>query len=163
MPAYLQGLKSTLDRLMVALEEIDPAVLRASTLKGLPVDKGTRGRGPSPGRRPSYSVTTPDRKTRPTAAGSSPGQPPRAGSPLVMEQGPAGETSGKPDGVPDSIPEQDGEGGMPPAPQVEGNTIDDEHFFPDLPDLLNQASERLNKVLLVSLPEEPETAGEQRS
>lgn len=50
-----------------------------------------------------------------------------------------------------------------PRAQAEGNTIDDEHFFPDMPDLLGQVAERLNKVLVLGAELDAEEAGESRA
>mmetsp|Transcript_13769 Transcript_13769/g.29648 ORF Transcript_13769/g.29648 Transcript_13769/m.29648 type:complete len:722 (-) Transcript_13769:508-2673(-) len=148
-----QGLKSLLERLMVALEEVPPDTFRTTHLKGLPVERHQRGAGRgSPARRTSYMVATPDRKNRTT---------PRAASPSMQDKGLLGSTTGDGEGMPEPIHEGESgaepgtPSGLPPLPSAspipthEGNTIDDEQFFPELPEMLNSLADRLNKVLLV--------------
>ncbi|KXZ50885.1 hypothetical protein GPECTOR_14g134 [Gonium pectorale] len=152
-----QGLRSLLERLMIALEEIHPDQLRASQLKGGHDAKGHyrggAGRGGAGvGARRSSAVHTPDRKTR-AAAGATAS---RSGSPAV----PHGTSSelvkpGSPLHEPGVEGLGEGEGadlldGEPQSPVAgEGNTIDDEHFFPELPELLNSVTDRLNRVLML--------------
>ena len=66
---FSQGVKSLMERLMVALEEVPPDTFRASLLKGLPAEKRSSthsahppGGRASPARRSGQ--TPPDRKAR---------------------------------------------------------------------------------------------------
>ncbi|GIL76072.1 hypothetical protein Vretimale_5681 [Volvox reticuliferus] len=169
-----QGLRSLLERLMIALEEIHPDQLRASHLKGAGNDGkggGYRGKGGaaagatgaggggaaaavSTGGRRQSSVHTPDRKTR--APGSRSGSPPvplhstgelgavKPSSPLHTLG--AGDTS---EPIPEGAADELGDPELSSPLGVEGNTIDDEHFFPELPDLLGSVTDRLNRVLVL--------------
>ncbi|EFJ49199.1 hypothetical protein VOLCADRAFT_104414 [Volvox carteri f. nagariensis] len=158
-----QGLRSLLERLMIALEEIHPDQLRASQLKGAGHDGkggGYRGKGAiaggagatASGRRQS-AVHTPDRKTRaPGSRSSSPPVPPHSTGELgaVKPSSPLhtlgpGESEPIPEGAADEL----GDPELSSPLGVEGNTIDDDHFFPELPDLLTSVTERLNRVLVL--------------
>ncbi|MEW5300191.1 MAG: hypothetical protein WDW36_003138 [Sanguina aurantia] len=163
-----QGLKSLLVRLMIALEEVEPSAMRGTTSKSLGDTRSSRGvaatgrtspsrhNGPNtPGATSTASGSggvpplpggTPDRKTRVT---------PRAQSPSLGPDGHGahGAKPPTPDPFapqpPTSVPEE-----PPPPPHTPHDpgvpaqhTIDDESFFPDLPDLLNNVGERLSRVL----------------
>ncbi|GFR48576.1 hypothetical protein Agub_g10479 [Astrephomene gubernaculifera] len=166
-----QGLRSLLERLMIALEEIHPDQLRASQLKGGHDGKGHyrgggRGAaggaaGAAGGRRPSAHVHTPERKTRggPGSRAQSPPLPPgdlvKPSSPLHVV--PPGDTGGIPEGAVEEL----GDTELASPIGAEGNTIDDEHFFPELPELLNSVTERLNRVALLGAEMDEEHAAEE--
>ncbi|GLC33234.1 hypothetical protein PLESTF_000156500 [Pleodorina starrii] len=168
-----QGLRSLLERLMIALEEIHPDQLRASHLKGAGHDgkaggyRGGRGAGGAAaaaggaagavgtgGRRQS-AVHTPDRKARGTGAGSragSPPVPPHSSGELgaVKPSSPSLHAGSDPsEAIPEGAADELGDPELTSPMGVEGNTIDDEHFFPELPDLLNSVTDRLNRVLVL--------------
>lgn len=131
-----QGLKSTLERLMIALEEVAPETLRNSSK--LPLDKPKRNAGAEKGTaKRGQSIATPDRKSRNTPPGKEkPSTPSLAEMPQIAE---ASEMGG----------EGEGEGEDP----QEKYTIEDELFFPELPDLLLSVAERLNKLVMTGMDE----------
>jgi hypothetical protein len=147
---------------MVALEEVHPDQLRANQLKGFSEAGKGKAKGSGQPRRPSAQVHTPDRAKR---------QPSRSASPAL----PLSPDGHKPQTPPHDGGAQDGLGDADTAGDdaigagycatygslaADGNTIDDEHFFPDLPDLLSHVAERLNKVMVLGAELEAEDAGE---
>ncbi len=169
-----QGLKSLLERLMIALEEIHPEQLRASQLRGGHHGnhghghfRGGKGAGAGVGsarRGGSAQVPphTPDRVRRSAGAASALGLGSRSQSPMMVPPSPGGGekpssplhgTSPGPgdaglgeSGMPEGAGEELEESGIPSPLAGEGNTIDDEHFFPELPELLTSVTERLNRI-----------------
>ncbi|PNH05351.1 hypothetical protein TSOC_008393 [Tetrabaena socialis] len=169
-----QGLRSLLERLMIALEEIHPEQLRASQLKGGGHDgrgghfrgggggtSGTGNKNNSAGmRRPSAQVHTPDRKVRGGVAQGAVGS--RSQSPAMAPHSPGAELGGKPpsplhvagtegaqEPIPEGVAEETGEVELASPMGAEGNTIDDDHFFPELPELLHSVTDRLNRVTVL--------------
>ncbi|KAG2493525.1 hypothetical protein HYH03_008339 [Edaphochlamys debaryana] len=164
-----QGLRSLLERLMIALEEIHPDQLRVSQLKGGAGHEGKGGHyraggkgGSAAARRSSAHVHTPERKTRgPPGASSS-----RSQSPMIPPHSPAGgdkpssplhpASAGDMGGgsIPEGGAEEFGDGTEMASPMggmyADGNTIDDENFFPELPDLLHSVTDRLNRVMVLA-------------
>jgi hypothetical protein len=155
---------------MVALEEVPLDAFRTTNLKGLPMEKPRGGGRASPTRRTSYMVSTPDRKSRTTPRSASPSMMMNSGGlnasgigegllgDGAIAQGaiPEGATGMEEDGMeggagPSGAPRSPGPG-TPPAIVLPGdcNTIDDEQFFPELPEMLNGLAERLSKVRLGS-------------
>lgn len=155
-----QGLKGLLERLMVALEEVHPDQLRANQLKGFSEAGKGKAKGSGQPRRPSAQVHTPDRAKRQPSRSASPALPPSPDGhkPQTPLDGAAQ------DGLGDADAAGDDAGGMglgygaAYSLAVDGNTIDDEHFFPDLPDLLTHVAERLNKVMVLGAELEAEDA-----
>eukprot|EP00798_Chlamydomonas_sp_ICE-L_P004200 gene4200-14305_t len=160
-----QGLKSLVERLMVALEEVPADTYRTNQLKGMPNDKnrgGAAARAVSPARRSSAVVATPDRKSRTPRTSTTP--LPKDGAEGGTAAGDTGGDGDKPgeDGAghmaADAIPAGDtatsAGASMVPEPSksvlTEGNTIDDEQFFPELPEMLSGLTDRLAKVMLLS-------------
>ena len=153
---------------MVALEEVPLDAFRTTNLKGLPMEKARGGGGrASPTRRTSYMVSTPDRKTRTTPRSNSPAMMMNSGGLNASSTGEGlfGEGAAAREPIPEGATgmEDDMEGdagpsitprspgpGTPPTIIVPGdsNTIDDEQFFPELPEMLNGLAERLSKVCL---------------
>lgn len=154
---------------MIALEEVEPSVMRSTTGKGLGDTRTSRGiatgrtspsrhnmpNPPSGGGAPTASGSvpplsggTPDRKTRIT---------PRAQSPSLGGDSSHGGHGAKPPTPdpfapanplnPNSVQEDPSPSPHTPHDGGAQHTIDDESFFPDLPDLLNNVGERLSKVL----------------
>eukprot|EP00798_Chlamydomonas_sp_ICE-L_P014198 gene14198-20168_t len=145
----LKGLKSMLERLMIALEEITPEALRSTNLKSTPNQRGGRGQS---AKHSSYQVTTPDKKTRTPATS----RPPTSSASQVggeVQTTPASEVEATPaEAVADHGPEAAADPSAQGFPIVEGNTIDDEQFFPELPEMLNGLTDRLGKIQLLSHP-----------
>lgn len=127
-----QGLKSTLERLMVALEEVAPGTLRSGNKTGLDKSKRT---GDKTSKRSSSALATPDRKSRATPPGKDKPSTPNLEMPQIAEVEA---------GLDGEVPEEEAR---------ELNTIDDEQFFPDLPELLLSVSERLNKLVMTGMDE----------
>lgn len=147
-----QGLKSLLERCMIALEEVHPDQLRASHLKGLSEAKPYKARS-GPARRPSSLVQTPDRR-RTTPRSQSPGVP------LTPDGKPSSPPTGADGLMGETIHEGHGVEGDEVAAAVAGNTLEDEHFFPELPDLLHSAFERLKKIMIIVSEEQGGVDGE---
>ncbi|KAG2438191.1 hypothetical protein HXX76_005797 [Chlamydomonas incerta] len=164
-----QGLRSLQERLMIALEEIHPDQLRASQMKG-GHDAKARGKGAASAgaRRGSAHAHTPDRSKRGPAGGS------RSQSPSLMPHSPAGDKPSSPlhgtsppehghEPIPEGAEELAGEAELALPLGPDGNTIEDEHFFPELPELLTSVTDRLNRVLVLAAEldaQEPAGAGE---
>ena len=153
----LKGIRSLVERLMVALEEVPRDTFRNSLIfKGPATDKPrttVAGGAPtgrqSPGRR---NAATPDRGKRAPSATlrtQSPGSV--AGSAAAFDRDGAvlGSAPTTPSGAPAisgldaSTTGVDGLHGGLPGPS---NTIDDEAFFPEMPELLSGLADRLGKV-----------------
>ena len=136
------GIKSLVDRLMLALGEITPESLRSTHL----AVTQTRAGRVSPavgGGRVGSKLYTPDKKTRATVA-TPPKGGPRVSSPSMSQHHPdrpgSVGKSHEPSGVDESLfPPTIAEGGS--------NTIDDDQFFPQVPQLLVGLSDRLDRVL----------------
>ena len=152
-----------MERLMVALEEVPPDMFRTSLLRGLPQQARAAGGRSSPSRRSGVLPgTPPDRKSRVGLAAAQ-----RAPSPLggaassslsnaasgVLSEAAAAapaDTDGGAAGGPALVPEPTAmppSSASPPPPPLTTNSINDERFFPDLPDMILGLAERLSKVI----------------
>jgi len=154
-----QGLRSLLERLMIALEEVPPDTFKASHHKGLLMEKSRPTGRSSPAR---LNRGTPENKLRrPQSRSASPALAAplteSSSAALAAERSEAGATadvaSTPADGAAAdramSSSESDAlASAMLPAHPAAGNTIDDEAFFPELNELLSGLSDRLSKVMV---------------
>eukprot|EP00798_Chlamydomonas_sp_ICE-L_P002954 gene2954-12960_t len=152
-----QGLNSIVERLMIALDEVPVDAFRTGGggqsgghLKGLPVEKQ---RAQS---RSSYRVGTPERKaTLATPRQSASPNPPAEGVSAYLA-----EANTLPEASPTeaeaselaaarSAPETSTAASALHMPAA-GNTIEDDQFFPELPEMFSGLADRLAKVMLLS-------------
>ncbi|KAG1673703.1 hypothetical protein FOA52_010572 [Chlamydomonas sp. UWO 241] len=155
-----QGLRSLLERLMIALEEVPPDTFKASPLKGMLVEKarghGAHGGGrASPGHHAQRTASMRHGGTPPSAARVRPlsrcASPAPGGmlppAPMTESSMSASRTDMSRSPEPGAEAQESSDSpAMSSMPSV-GNTIDDEAFFPELGEMLHGLSERLSKIL----------------